>query len=224
MNRCLPSRNRCTTSATQIRIQRRRNSKKPSHGASNRSIPGNICSNPFAMLISRSAFTIAAGLFVLLIIGQKWEAGWGQVTGEEAELNRLEAKAEDAISNDDPDAAALNMGRAALLAKQLGKKHRDEAALAALYQGAEPLFRSQEHGYRAMALFRRAGGQLPASSGVCGSLALAQGSVQQALALLTPVADDQLPDKLKEQSKRFRQNADDWTVVVASMITDYQCP
>lgn len=147
-----------------------------------------------------------------------------QVVGPEAELDRLRAKAEEAIGNDDPDGAALNMGRAALLAKQLGKSHRDEPATASLYQGAEPLFRSQEHGYRAMALFRRAGGQLPASSGVCGSLALAQGSAQQALAQLAAVPQEQLSAKLKDQARGFRQTADDWAVVVASMITDYQCP
>ncbi len=147
-----------------------------------------------------------------------------QLTGPEAELDRLRAKAEEAISNDDPDGAALNMGRAALMAKQLGKMHKDDLGANQLYQGAEPLFRSQEHGYRAMALFRRAGGQLPASSGVCGSLALAQGSVQQSLAILGPLAENQPPPPLAEKAKHLRSAADDWVIVVASMITDYQCP
>jgi hypothetical protein len=160
-------------------------------------------------------------LVALLSIGAP---SWSQVTGDAAELGRLQIKAEEAISNDDPDGAALNMGRAALLAKQLGKQHREEAAVASLYHGAEPLFRSQEHGYRAMALFRRAGGQLPASSGVCGSLALAQGSAQQARSLLGPVPDEQLSAPLKEEVGRLRQTADDWAVAVASMIADYQCP
>ena len=63
------------------------------------------------------------------------------------------------------------------------------------------------------------GGQLPASSGVCGSLALAQASVQQALTLFTQISDDDTPPSLKERRKRFRETADDWVIVVASMIT-----
>ncbi|SLM50012.1 conserved exported protein of unknown function [Nitrospira japonica] len=150
------------------------------------------------------------------------QAAWSQVIGEAAELDRLRARAEEAIGNDDPDGAALSMGRAALMAKQLSKSHRDDPAAAKLYQGAEPLFRAQEHGYRAIALFRRAGGQLPASSGVCGSLALAQGSLQQALVLLVP--DEQAPADVRERTKKLREAADDWVTVVASMISDYQCP
>jgi len=163
-------------------------------------------------------------IIVLSVTFQAWDRSWSQVLGETAEMDRLRAKAEEAIGNDDPDGAALSMGRAALLAQQLSKSHRDDAAAATIYLAAEPLFRSQEHGYRAMALFRRAGGQLPASSGVCGSLALAQASVQQALSLLVPVSDKDVPPSLKERRKRFREAADDWVIVVASMITDYQCP
>lgn len=140
-------------------------------------------------------------------------------------MERLRAKAEEAIANDDPDGAALNMGRAALLAKQLGRAHKDDVATLTLYQGAEPLFRSQEHGYRAIALFRRAGGQLPASSGVCGSLSLAHSSVQQALTQLKLVAEGSaVPRFVAERADRLRSHADDWVIVVASMITDYQCP
>ena len=115
----------------------------------------------------------------------------------------------------------MNMGRAALMAKRLGLLSRDNAASLRLYQAAESLFRSQEHGYRAMALFRRAGGQLPASSGVCGSLALAQSSVLHAL---SDLAQESVPTSMVERAKRWRETADDWMTVVASMITDYQCP
>src|SRR4026208_1323853 len=99
--------------------------------------------------------------------------GWTQTIGDEAELDRLRAKAEDGIARDDPGGAAQGMGRAARRAKRLSLVNRNDGTSARLYQGAESLFRSQEHGYRAMALFRRAGGQLPASSGVCGSPGLA---------------------------------------------------
>ncbi|HSB45127.1 MAG TPA: hypothetical protein VLD60_08950 [Nitrospira sp.] len=150
------------------------------------------------------------------------ERSVAQVMGDAAEMDRLRVKAEEAIGNDDPEGAAMNMGRAALMAKRLGLLNKDDNVAIRLYRGAESLFRSQEHGYRAMALFRRAGGQLPASSGVCGSLALAQGNVQHAL---SDLAQEILsPPPLAERWKRWRETADDWVIVVASMITDYQCP
>ena len=148
--------------------------------------------------------------------------GWTQTIGDEAELERLRVKAEDAMASDDPEGAAMAMGRAAMMAKRLSLVNRNDGTSARLYQGAESLFRSQEHGYRAMALFRRAGGQLPASSGVCGSLALAQGSVQHALSDLA--AGDSPPEALVDRAKRWRETADDWVTVVAAMIVDYQCP
>ena len=149
------------------------------------------------------------------------EPAWPQTMGDEAELERLRVKAEEAIAGDDPEGAAMSMGRAALMAKRLGLLSRDNHASVRIYQGAESLFRSQEHGYRAMALFRRAGGQLPASSGVCGSLALAQGSVQRAQ---LDLSSESAPASLAERAQRWRETAEDWVVVVAAMITDYQCP
>ena len=127
--------------------------------------------------------------------------GWTQTIGDEAELDRLRVKAEDAIASDDPEGAAMAMGRAAMMAKRLSLVNRNDGTSARLYQGAESLFRSQEHGYRAMALFRRAGGQLPASSGVCGSLALAQGSVQHAL---SDLATGDSPPEALGRAKHWR--------------------
>jgi hypothetical protein len=76
--------------------------------------------------------------------------------GNEAEMDRLRGKAEEAMANDDPEGAAMNMGRAALMAKLLAKTHHEDVSAVRLFQGAETLFRSQEHGYRTKALFRRA--------------------------------------------------------------------
>ncbi|HEY7533654.1 MAG TPA: hypothetical protein VH681_12845 [Nitrospiraceae bacterium] len=137
-------------------------------------------------------------------------------------MDRLKAKAEDAMANDDPEGAAMSMGRAALMAKQLALKHKDSIPAAQVYQGAESLFRSQEHAYRAMALFRRAGGQLPASSGVCGSLALAKTHVQHASSTLG--GDVNPTGHLAERTTQLLGAAEDWNTVIASMISDYQCP
>jgi len=175
--------------------------------------------NPWRVITTHGrAIVLLAGLFF-------WHTdtvGWSQVVGDEAEMDRLTAKAEDLMANDDPEGAAMSMGRAALMAKQLATKHNDAASTARVFQGAEMLFRSQEHAYRAMALFRRAGGQLPASSGVCGSLALANSGVRHATSLLEK--NGNLTGPLAERATTLRAAADDWTTVIASMIADYQCP
>ena len=169
--------------------------------------------------------TPTARLLGCTLLAISWCAAgpaFAQTIGDEAELERLRVKAEEAIASDDPEGAAMAMGRAAMMAKRLSLVHRDDGVSVRLYQGAESLFRSQEHGYRAMALFRRAGGQLPASSGVCGSLALAQASIQHAMSDLS--GGEAPPAALMERVRRWREAADDWVTVVAAMITDYQCP
>jgi hypothetical protein len=144
-----------------------------------------------------------------------------QVIGNEAEMDRLQGKAEEAMASDDPEGAAMAMGRAALMAKFLAKTHQDDGSAVRLFEGAETLFRSQEHSYRAMALFRRAGGQLPASSGVCGSLSLAQSSLQQALTTLTQ--ESSAPGPRTAKALQLQQAAADWGTVIDSIIADYQC-
>lgn len=144
-----------------------------------------------------------------------------QVIGNEAEMDRLREKAEEAMANDDPEGAAMNMGRAALMAKLLAKTHHEDVSAVRLFQDAETLFRSQELGYRAMALFRLAGSQLPASSGVCGSLSLAHSSVQQTVSALG--YKENTPDSLATKTIQLREVATDWATVIDSMIVDYQC-
>lgn len=166
-----------------------------------------------------SSFRIG-GLMALLLTGLTMSPilSGAQVVGDEAELGRLQSKAEDAIGNDDADGAAMMMGRAALLAAQLGK--REAGGNTAFRKGQEALFRSQEHTYRAMALFRRAGGQLPASSGVCGSLALARTSLNHVAESDPPSPQDA---RLLDEVKRLRSSADNWHQVIDSMIAEYQC-
>lgn len=158
-------------------------------------------------------------LWVTLLIAAGWcGSAQAQVLGEKAEMGRLQAKAEDAMANDDPDGAAMAMGRAALMAAQLGKKETGVAAQ--VYRAQEALFRSQEHVYRAVALFRRAGGQLPASSGVCGSLSLAQSTLHHAVDTV-PAASSQ---PVASDVARLHEAVDNWATVIEALITDYQCP
>ena len=146
---------------------------------------------------------------------------YAQVMGEEAELARLRAKAEEAIANDDPDSAAMNMGRAALMAAQLAKKQ--DGFRREIYKGTESLFRAQEHTYRAMALFRRAGNQLPASSGVCGSLALAQGSLGHAVSSVAELPAPAPALRLIEDATQLKESTENWQTVIESMSNEYQC-
>lgn len=147
-----------------------------------------------------------------------------QTISDEAEMDRLRTRAEDAMANDDPEGAATSMGRAALMAAELRKRQTGETGQR-YFRGAEALFRSQEHGYRSLALFRRAGGQPPASSGACGGLTLAQNHVQQAMKLLDQGAasfgEDQ---KTTAGMAQLKGTADDWMTVIASLHKDFQCP
>ena len=181
-----------------------------------------------ATFTSRRRLGRWTGPFILLLSLMLWSADrptlvFSQVMGDEAELERLRVKAEDAMANEDADGAAMAMGRAALMALHLAKRHTDEPR-GRIFLGAEHLFRSQEHGYRALALFRRAGEQLPASSGVCGSLRLAHTEAEHSLQTLTAVlsAGDADPQVIR-QANDFRQATETWITVLGSMHTDFQC-
>jgi hypothetical protein len=165
------------------------------------------------------ASILACTLFLGFVCGSVH----AQVTGDEAELDRLRIKAEDAMANDDPEGAAMSMGRAALMTIHLAKRAGDPNR-AKMFRGTEHLLRSQEHGYRALALFRRAGGQLPASTGVCGSLQLAHTEAQQSLQTLDEPLHAEQPDpRTIQHAGSLRQAAEDWVTVLSSMHTDFQC-
>lgn len=162
---------------------------------------------------------------VLLILCCWLQAGptQAQVMGDEAELDRLKGKAEDALANEDAEGAAMSMGRAALMAAHLARKESGSER-ATLFKGLEHLFRSQEHGYRAMALFRRAGGSLPASAGVCGSVQLGELELQHtkvSLEQLSVVPESSQPVSAKVAA--LKQGVEEWGTVLAAIRADYQC-
>ncbi|ODT44164.1 MAG: hypothetical protein ABS70_06155 [Nitrospira sp. SCN 59-13] len=165
----------------------------------------------------------AASSLTLLLLLTVAGLGQAQVVGEEAELDRLKAKAEDAMGNDDAESAAMNMGRAALMAAQLGKR-QTEPGLRQVFKATEHLYRSQEHGYRGLALFRRAGGELPASAGVCGSLQLAQHELRHAQDTLAASETTDQPGAASPKLSAIRQTADDWAIVLSSMHSEFRCP
>ena len=140
-----------------------------------------------------------------------------QLIGEEAELDRLQEKAEASMALGDLEGAALNIGKAALMASILAKKEPESDA-GQIYQGMAWLFRAQENTYRAIALFQRGGEGIPASSGVCYSLALGAQDVersQEPLGVLAPTDQDQ---------QRFRAQALEWTETIKELQADLECP
>ena len=141
-----------------------------------------------------------------------------QVVGDQPELDRLEARAEEAIANGDADGASLNIGKAAMMAADLAKReNRPEQAR--LYRAIEALLRAQEHAYRALALFNRAGGQAPASSGVCGSLAQAYQSLGHLQEFLSNPSDGS-----SSRVSRLQAGATEWTGTLRGLQQDFQCP
>ena len=147
----------------------------------------------------------------------------GQVVGEEAEMARLEQRAEDAMANGDPDGAAMTIGKAALMAVLLATRKGDSPE-GRLFQAAERLFRAQEQAYRALALFERAGGQLPASSGVCGSLSMANTHANTAVGLFNKMEQFiGLDDERSEQRERWHGAATEWEATIKELQTDLEC-
>lgn len=130
-------------------------------------------------------------------------------SGDEAELWRLRDKAEEAMSVGDPQTAALNSGKAALMASLLAKQN-SRPAFHEVYQSLEAILRAQENVYRAIALYHQSGDHIPVSSGVCRTLALALSQQKQAKTLLPPALPQdpmfqQLPMELQEWKETIEE-------------------
>ena len=142
--------------------------------------------------------------------------------GEEAEMSRLENRAEEAMANEDPEGATLNIGKAALMASILANRETDERGTL-FYNGVEALFRAQENGYRALALFERAGGQPPAASSVCQMLDLAAQFGQTATKKLTKAVDPSQASH-KHRLQHFTLKTREWVEIIQELRTDFACP
>jgi len=141
--------------------------------------------------------------------------------GEKAEMDRLEVKAEEAMANGDPNGATLAIGRAALMASVLAKQ-QNNPQIKLVYEGAEALFRAQENAYRALAIFEQAGGQLPASSGVCQLLNLAEKhgtSATEKLMQATPNSSGDTTDLYNRVTERTQE----WVPIIEDLQADFSC-
>ena len=174
-------------------------------------------------IVRRARAAIVLGLLGGWLAWNPTDWTFAQVLGEQAEMERLHNKAEEAIANGDPDGAAMNSGKAALMAAQLAGRQKDEST-EAWYRGAEALFRAQEHAYRALALFQRAGGQPPASTGVCSSIRLAGQEIQNAGRWLGKSGSPAEGAGSPMPGTPLPSVREDWIKTIEAMSGDFQCP
>jgi len=139
-----------------------------------------------------------------------------QQHGDATELMRLQHAAEEAISVGDPQGAALNTGKAALMAAKLAKQETVSASRDN-YHGLEALLRAQESVYRAMALFQQSGGHIPVSSGICQSLTLASSQQKKAATLLTHAMTE------KALFQNLAGELQEWKETIEELTIDFQC-
>lgn len=169
-------------------------------------IPNSTPSNKTSCVsIFKSMFFLAL-MFYAQSISQP---SYAQETGDQAELMRLRDTAEEAMSIGDPHGAALNAGKAALMAALLAKQEAQPDSQTN-FKCLEALLRAQENVYRAIALFRQSGEQTPASAGVCQTMALASTHGERAKKLLPNTPSEHplfqnLPIAMKEWKEMIEE-------------------
>lgn len=154
-----------------------------------------------------TTLTRGVTLFVLVV---PTFPGHAQLTGDQGELARLHAQAETSMAQGDPEGAAISIGKAALLASQLGKSRLSQPHPP--YQRMADLFRTQEQVYRAIALFQRSGESIPASSGVCRLLTLGRRHAALAVENGHAPPDEPLRDHIME-----------WLEIVQELQGEWEC-
>lgn len=137
-----------------------------------------------------------------------------RTTDGERELSRLQAKAEDAMAQGDPQGAANSIGRAALLASQLDKQ---SDATQPPYRIMSDLFRTQEQVYRAIALFQQSGERTPASSGICSLLSQGRRHAFRALENNSATAEGQV------LNKPLHRQTMEWLETVQEVQQEWDC-
>ena len=136
-------------------------------------------------------------------------------------MDRLEQQANDLVAQSDAEGAALAIGKAAMMAEILANdsqgKHRKS-----LYEGAALLYRGQEQGLRALALYERAGGQPPASAAVCQYLEEGTKKIWASNNLLEKISSI---DKhyLQDRHEEFLRSNKEWKRFFQELYEDLAC-
>ena len=144
-----------------------------------------------------------------------------QQIGEQAEMDRLEYQADDLAAQADPEGAALAIGKAAMMADLLSNKAQNSYA-AQVFQSAALLFRAQEQGLRALALFEQAGGIPPASGGVCQYLTQGQNTLRRSKELLLSIPVLSQP-QMNERRRNLLGKYIEWVALLNILQQDLEC-
>ena len=162
-------------------------------------------------------------LFLIPILGISFHtSSSAQRIGEQAEMDRLEQQADDLAAQNDWEGAALAIGKAAMMADLLLKKAQESDATN-IFQAASNLYRGQELGLRALALFEQAGGTPPASAGVCHYLAQGNQKLHHSKDLLeNTTAFAQM--KIKIRRKHLLDKTQEWEKLLQDLQEDFACP
>ena len=131
-------------------------------------------------------------------------------------LNKLQEQAIQAMGQGDPDGAAITIGKAALLASQIAPDNSGKTD-SPVDKLLVSLYRTQEHTYRAIALFQQSGSQTPASFGVCQTVA--QGMLQSAHS--KALIEGHLPEETSVSS--FHQQVREWEETLQELEKEFGC-
>ncbi len=166
-------------------------------------------------------FSTLPSILTLLFLAISQAPLFAQLTGELAEMTRLEQQADDLIANGDPNGAALAIGKAAMMAGILAKQET-QTNLKSAYMGTEDLFRMKENGYRAIALFEQAGGQPPAPGGACQLLSLANQHAKKANHILTNIHSTSESETI-HLPQHYTSLSQEWIQIIQELQIDFSC-
>jgi len=144
-----------------------------------------------------------------------------QHRSEQTEMDRLEHQAYYLAAQADPEGAALAIGKAAMMADLLTKETPNPTAKN-FFQSASHLYRAQELGLRALALFERTAGNLPAPPIVCQYLNQGKIKLGDSRDLL-----ENAPGNSQEDIKRKRDHLhtknEEWQSLLQGLDEDFGC-
>ena len=165
---------------------------------------------------------LSLNILLVAILGLfTYTSSSAQRIGEEAEMDRLEQQADDLAAQADPEGAALAIGKAAMMADILTKISQDPVT-GNLFQAASTLYRGQELGLRALALFERTGGKPPAPSGVCHYLFQGNKKLNDSKNILQKFASTS-SEEIKSRRKHLLQKNEEWENLLFGLHKDFAC-
>jgi len=144
-----------------------------------------------------------------------------QVVGKLGEMDRQEQQAEDLAAQADPEGAALAIGKAAMMAELLSTESQKPSS-GEIFQAASLFYRAQEMGFRALALYERAGGTPPASVGVCHYLYQGQQKLADSKDLLKRIPPI-FPEEITDRHDRLLKKNEEWENLLLELHKDFAC-